>query len=210
MKLMLFLIVLITLSSCKLNPNKKTDPDYCEFVKPPFIVLRDLMENPINIEWYLENYPPTNKKLVVDPDQNSLFAVSDSIGQLYTYSVFENMKEKLEEPVEDKELNTNFLITVLRHNDSTKNEGIKAIQCTYANTTLGDLNVFGMTKEELETKFGKAKFNLENQLLFVLKNNVISIHFTNQKADWYKFARLNPTLNLEEEIPPYLLVPIVR
>lgn len=168
-----------------------------------------LLENPIDLVAFKTEYGPSNSGGAGDIE---FLDLPDTIGFLYQYMLFYKLKQALPGHPSESDLFHNFSITVYKFGDEVghfkdTNEVLMAIECGLDNTALQALNVFGLTKSDLSDKFGEPQYTAENHVIYAFENKVLSIHINanSQKADWYKYAKLNSSVNLNESIPEFLL-----
>jgi hypothetical protein len=58
-------------------------------------------------------------------------------------------------------------------------------------TTLGKVNLIGLTKTELETEFGTDYLTLDNRIIYSNKNKVLILELENSKVESFNCIKLN-------------------
>jgi len=172
-------------------------------------LLKSVLENPIDLVAFKAEYGPANSG---GTNGDSLFDLPETTGFLYCYMLFQKLRSALPSHPSESELFHNFRITVFKYGSKVgayndTNEVLMAIECGLDNTMLNQLNVYGLTREEVTQRFGEPQFILKMGAIYAIENKVLSVHFnlTTKTVDWYKYARLNPSINLYERIPHFLL-----
>lgn len=216
MKYFLFLCFLLTLFSCSdlSKHDKSSGIDGCIMEIPPHILaaqqverLNSVLRNPIDLVDYKKKYGPANSGTGKD---KAFYNLPDTIGFTYEYMLFNGLTREISPKPKPRDLFHNFRINTYVFgnqvpNYSDTNEVLLEIACSMNNPTLKRVNVYGMSRETVIFQFNHPQFELENHFIYQDSlNNTFCIHFKKNKADWYKYIKLNPSFDLNTDIPTIL------
>ena len=200
--------------------NPVTLPDTTDFneIEPDFVLntedsitipiaLKELLDNPIDLQAYKEEYGESNGGGRSYSDD---IYKPDTAGQYYRFMLFWKLRQVLPTHPDEGTLFNNFAITVYRYGDRIgdfydTNEELIMIECAIDNTTLGDLNWYGKKKITLMDKYGAPQYEQDNCMIYYFDHKTITAHLTDGQVDWYKYVRLNEDVDLSEGIPGELL-----
>lgn len=218
MKALLLSFLAFSLYTCtEISKNTPRDKgiDGCVMEIPPHILERDqndrlsmLFANPMNLAEYKAEYGTSNSGSGKD---KAFYNIPSEKGFTYQYMLFHKLKKEITPTPTESELFDGFRITSYIFgnevpNYSDTNEVLLEIVCKLDNPTLGRLNVYGMNTENIIFEYGLPHYKHNNHFIYKdSSNTAFSIHFSNDKADWFKYIKLNASFNLDEEIPSILL-----
>ena len=164
-----------------------------------------LLENPIDLIDYKEVYGNSHSG---SGNFSEIFDTPDTAGFLYSYFFFYRLKTELKEHYSESELFDGLRFYVYKYGDevgrfSDTNEVLMAIESNLDNHTLGEINFVGKNENEVYDILGSPHITDESNLLYKYEQKVFSIHLNNGICDWFKFAKINKRVDLNNKIPDY-------
>lgn len=203
---------------CAVPESKTVTPPLQDSIIPvvaiesPTLVLHptmdSLLENPLDLEGFKAKYGPTNSGGGCEVDE--YLNLPDTLGFTYQYFLFHKLNADLPEKRTERELFSQFIITVFKYGETVgnffdTNESLLMLECHFNNPPLGALNVQGKTKDELVGEFGEPTLRTEENWCYLnAKNNCLSLHFSDDQVIWWKYVKLSETIDLSQEVPPFL------
>ncbi|UKN02569.1 hypothetical protein K6119_03440 [Paracrocinitomix mangrovi] len=168
--------------------------------------IKKLLNNPLDLAAYKQEWGTSNSGIPRTP--NEIYR-PDTAGFFYRYMLFYKLNRELNEPKPETDLFNDFQIYTYKYGDEVgnfydTNEELIAIKSKLDNTTLGEINWFGKKEIELLDFYGTPQYQTENCFIYQFENKVMSAHFENNKVDWYKYIKIDPSIKLDESIPECL------
>lgn len=184
-------------------PDTAAGPDGTSI--EPGIAMRTLLLDPINLVAYKKEYGTSNSG---SAGERGLFNTPEEEGFMYRYMLFHKLRNILPQRPSESFLFSHFVITVFKYGTEVggfydENEELMAIECGIDNPTLGEMNVYGMTRDEVIGKFGPPQIISDDLIFYQYQDRVLGVHFEHEKVNWYKFICLNPSIDLKTEIPDF-------
>ena len=196
MKIRVLTILFLVFISCKNVAEKETEKfeikiDSTELKiekvekQSENIKLSSFLEKPIDLQEFKEK----KKRNVTTSVTNGMEyhfhpKVSDSIFYNYYYH--------------DENLNSNSInqITVFKygqnkHRYDDQTETLIGFKIFNKDSDLGKANLVGISKTELESKFGTDYLTFDNGIVYSYKNRVLIIEFNDLKVNSYSYIKLN-------------------
>ena len=196
MKIRVLTILFLVFISCKNVAEKETEKfeikiDSTELKiekvekQSENIKLSSFLEKPIDLQEFKEK----KKRNVTTSVTNGMEyhfhpKVSDSIFYNYYYH--------------DENLNSNSInqITVFKygqnkHRYDDQTETLIGFKIFNKDSDLGKANLVGLSKTELESKFGTDYLTFDNGIVYSYKNRVLIIEFNDLKVNSYSYIKLN-------------------
>ena len=196
MKIRVLTILFLVFISCKNVAEKETEKfeikiDSTELKiekvekQSENIKLSSFLEKPIDLQEFKEK----KKRNVTTSVTNGMEyhfhpKVSDSIFYNYYYH--------------DENLNSNRIdqITVFKygqnkHRYDDQTETLIGFKIFNKDSDLGKANLVGLSKTELESKFGTDYLTFDNGIVYSYKNRVLIIEFNDLKVNSYSYIKLN-------------------
>lgn len=167
--------------------------------------LREVLENPIDLVRYKADYGPANSG-GFDLD-TTVYYHPNREGFYYRYMLFYGLKKVIPNLVSEESLFHNFRILVYHFGDqvgrfSDTMETLIAIECAMENPTLGDLDLYGLSKTTVENRFGMPTYQKIDYWIYQMKNRVLVISFDEKMyCKWWRFARINEGIDVTVDQP---------
>lgn len=149
--------------------------------------LNSLLQNPINLKEFKKskdiNYTTTSVTNGMDyhfhPDYK------DSIFYVYNYP-----------DIKIDDIKRMDKVVVFKHGENKniyddENEILIELRIFNVDPNLGKANLVGLTKSELEKKFGNNYLTKDDKIVYSFKNNVLILTIENSVVNCYRFLRLS-------------------
>lgn len=202
MKTQISLLLLIVFISCKNDHKNKvipkksknfeliSQPDKVKNIKPSNNSnLIDFLEKPIDLKEFKEltinkkNYITTG--VCNSKDYYFLPKIKDSIFYIYNYlNGSLTNSERINQIIVFKHGNN-------KHLYDDENEILIELRIFNNDTSLEEGNLVGLTKSELETKFGTNYLIINKRIVYSYKNKVLIIELNQSKVKSYNYVFLN-------------------
>lgn len=176
--------------------------------------LNAILAAPLNLKNYKAEYGTSNSGSATKQD---FFFKPDTVGFYYRYMMFHQLRNILNSHPSESDLFHKFRIIVYKYGTDVggfyaDNEELIGIECAIKNETLGELDLVGLERSEVEKKFGNPDRVEKKQTFYLSNQTVLSLYYdslldsvnTQSKVLGLKLVRVNASFDLEGEIPDYL------
>jgi len=155
--------------------------------------LASFLENPID----LQEFKNKTKRDVTTSVANGMEyyfhpKINDSIFYSYNFISTINRPRKINEIVV-------FKYGKNQHNYDDKTEILIELKIDNKDSDLGQANLIGLTKTELESEFGTNYLTLDNGIAYSNKNNVLIIELEDSKVKSFRYIKLS-TEKIDKEL----------
>jgi hypothetical protein len=211
MKLGSLIILFLVCLSCKndnehkntSNTSNSTNSERLELVPEPDRDEREKQEKNLNLTSFLENpidlqeFKNKTKRDVTTTVINGMEyhfhpKINDSIFYSYNFISTVNKELEINEIVVFKHGNN-------QHNYEDKTEILIELKIYNMDSDLGKANLIGLSKTELESKYGNNYQTLENGIVYSSKNKVLIIQLDDSKVKSFRYIKLS-TEKIDKEL----------
>jgi hypothetical protein len=217
MKFGVLIILFLVFISCKDATENKTDElksDRFELVPEPDkakkekylanLKLTEFLKNPIDLQKFKAKKGQSLSSVTNGLDYHFSPEIKDSIFYHYTTFPYQDSKEKIA-PIDV----IVFKYGKNKHNWNDDTEILIEYTVSGKDNDLNRANLVGLTKTELESKFGFDYKLLENRVVYSIGNKALIFELENSKVKWFKFIKLS-TENIDNELIKRILKNVVQ
>jgi hypothetical protein len=155
--------------------------------------LIEFLENPINLLDFKKKKEMLFTTSVTNGNEYYFNPkINDSIFYAYNYPDFKKESNKINQFVVFKHGKN-------KHSYEDQAETLIEFRIFNPDSDLGKANLYGLTKTELESKFGTIYLNFENGIAYSYKNKVLTIELNNSKVKSFRYIKLN-TENIDQDL----------